>query len=158
MFLHQTHLAYEQHLNARDHMLNKHPKLRYVGLHLASQEWDTDEVAFFLDEFPNTMVDLAERICHLQYQAISDWQKVHDFMVAYQDRIIYGTDCIDDGSLSDNELVNLMDNRYRMHWKFFTGSERMSAPKVAGQFRGLGLPFEVIEKIYNTNAARCYGI
>ncbi|MEX2396046.1 MAG: amidohydrolase family protein, partial [Balneolales bacterium] len=86
MHLHPEYPSYEDQINARDHMLEKHPDLRFVGAHLASLEWDVDEVAKRLDKFPNLAVDLAERICHLQYQAVTDHQKVLDFMVNYQDR------------------------------------------------------------------------
>ena len=158
MYLHSESLPYEAHLNARDTMLRKHPSLRYVALHLASEEWNTDEVARFLENFPNTMVDLAERICHLQHQAVTDWQKIYDFLIDYQDRIIYGTDCVDDNSLTDEALRHYMDDRYRMHWKFFTDTEFMSVPKVNGRFKGMGLPFAVVKKIYNANAVKTYGI
>ncbi len=158
MHLHPEFLRYEAQLKARDAMLKKHPRLRYVGLHLASEEWNTDEVGRFLDDFPNAMVDLAERICHLQHQAVTDWQKIYNFLIQYQDRIIYGTDCVDDNSLTDEELLGHMDNRYRMHWKFFTSTELMSAPKVRGRFISMGLPFGVVEKIYGKNAMRTYGI
>ena len=158
MYRHPECLGYEAHLKARDAMLLKHPKLRYVALHLASEEWNTDNVAHFLNRFPTAMVDLAERICHLQHQAVTDWQKIYDFLVKYQDRIIYGTDCVDDNNLTDEELVRRMNNRYRLHWKFFTENKLMSAAKVKGQFKGLGLPFEVVEKIYRTNAVKTYRI
>lgn len=158
MYLHSECLSYEAHLKARDNRLKKHPGLRYVGLHLASEEWDTDEVAGFLNDFPNAMVDLAERICHLQHQAMTEWQKIYNFLIDYQDRIIYGTDCVEDNGLTDKELVNHMAARYRMHWKFFTEKEIMSVPKVTGDFRGMGLPFKVIEKIYYKNAIKTYGI
>ncbi|WP_149274667.1 amidohydrolase family protein [Pareuzebyella sediminis] len=158
MYLHPECLGYDEHLKARDRMLEKHPKLRYVGLHLASQEWDTDEVAGFLDKFPTAMVDLAERICHLQHQAITDWKKVRAFLMDYQDRIIYGTDCVDENTLTDKELVEFMDGRYRSHWEFFTGHHTMTVPKVTGQFRAMNLPHDVVEKIYSKNAINTYGI
>lgn len=158
MYLHPECLGYEEHLEARDRRLEKHPRLRYVGLHLASQEWNTQAVAAFLEKFPAAMVDLAERICHLQYQAITDWQKIHDFLIRYQDRIIYGTDCVDDNSLSDKQLVEYMDGRYRMHWEFFTGSSTMEVPKVTGRFKAMDLPAEVVEKIYRKNAMKTYGL
>jgi len=158
MYRHPECLGYDAHLKACDAMLLKHPQLRYVALHLASEEWNTDNVAHFLDRFPNAMVDLAERICHLQHQAVTDWQKVNYFLIKYQDRIIYGTDCVDDNSLTDEELVKKMDARYRMHWKFFTGCEIMCAPKVSGEFKGMELPLEAVEKIYHKNATNTYGI
>ena len=57
-------------------MLEKHPKLRFVAAHLASLEWNVDELAKRLDKYPNIALDMAERICHLQFQAVRDWQKV----------------------------------------------------------------------------------
>ncbi|WP_034229101.1 amidohydrolase family protein [Aquimarina pacifica] len=156
MFLHPEYPDYQEHIDARDKVLARHPNLNFVGLHLSSQEWETDLVATFLDTFPNAMVDLAERICHLQHQAVTNWQKVYDFFIRYQDRIIYGSDVIDDNSLSDEQLIAYMDERYKKHWQFFTRQEMMSAPKVSENFRGLGLPFEVIKKIYSENALRTY--
>ena len=156
MYLQPKLPSYEDHLISRNNRLLKNSQLRYVGLHLGSQEWDTDEVSSFLDQFPLAAVDLAERICHLQYQAISNWQKIYDFFIKYQDRIIYGSDVIDDKSLTDNELELLMEKRYKGHWKFFTTKVKMEAPKVTGSFYALGLPDEVVEKIYYKNAQKWY--
>lgn len=158
MYLHPEYPAYEEHLRARNHLLDQHPGLSFVGLHLSSQEWNTAAIGDFLDRYPAARVDLAERICHLQHQAVSDPDKVRDFLINYQDRIIYGSDVIDDGSLNDEELVRYMDERYRRHWQFFTTSEMMSAPKVTGSFRAMDLPQEVVEKIYRENAVEAYGL
>jgi hypothetical protein len=40
------------------------------------------------------------------------------------------------------------------HWKFFTTEEKMSVPKIQGEFRGLKLPADVIDKIYRKNAEK----
>ncbi|MEX1122242.1 MAG: amidohydrolase family protein [Balneolales bacterium] len=158
MHLHPEYPSYEDQINARDHMLEKHPDLRFVGAHLASLEWDVDEVAKRLDKFPNLAVDLAERICHLQYQAVTDHQKVLDFMVNYQDRIIYGTDVIDDGTMSDQELRNHIHALWLAHWEFFTTSKTLTAAEVPVSFKGLKLPQEIIEKIYYKNALKWYSL
>ena len=156
MYLHPEMPAYKDHLEARNRRLEKHPKLRFVGLHLASHEWNVDKIGDFLDKFPLAAVDLAERICHLQHQCKTDWQKVYNFFLKYQDRIIYGTDVIDDGSLSDKELIETMEAKYQMHWRFFTTKDTMSAPKVTGVFNGLKLPDEVIKKVDFENAMKWY--
>ena len=98
MFLHPEYPSYEDQINARDRMLEKHPELQFIGCHLGSLEWSVDELAKRLDKFPNMAVDLAERIVHLQYQSLRDYDKVRNFCIKYQDRILYGTDMIDDGS------------------------------------------------------------
>ena len=156
MYLHPEYPSYEEQIDARDRMLAKHPDLTFVGAHLASLEWNVEEVAQRLDRFPYMGVDLAERISHLQLQAVDDWQKVHDFCMKYQDRIIYGTDIIDDGSKSLAEMEkHAHDIRFR-HWKFFTSDEKMRVPKVSGEFNGLKLPRSVVDKIYCTNAEKYY--
>lgn len=148
---------YWEHVHARDNILDKHPKLMFVGAHIGSLEWDTDEIAARLDKYPNLAVDLADRVCHLQHQAVSNWQKVHDFILQYQDRILYGTDFIDDNSKSQSEKDTwLLQDKWSMHYQFLTTSDLMIAPKVTGEFKGLGLSAAVLDKIYTTNAQKWY--
>ena len=156
MYLHPEMPSYQSQLDARDNLLTKHPRLKFVGLHLTSQEWSVDAVGEFLDRFPNAAVDLAERVCHLQHQAITDWQKVHDFMVRYQDRIIYGTDMQYFNTTDPDDLAASMENRYKNHWQFFTTKSLLTAPKVSGSFMGLGLPEDILLKIYSKNAMQWY--
>ena len=95
MFLHPEYPSYEDQINARDHLLELHPDLIFIGCHLGSLEWNVDELAKRLDKFPNMAVDMAARICHLQYQSQRTAIKVRDFCIKYQDRLLYGTDLSD---------------------------------------------------------------
>lgn len=156
MYKHPEFPSYEDQINARDNVLKKHKKMRFVGAHLASLEWDTNEIARRLDEFPNMAVDMAERICHLEYQCLTDWEKVYDFFVTYQDRLIYGTDIIYDESYSDDEIRNVIKKRWLDDWEFFTTNKMMSVPRVNGLFKGLGLPEKIIHKIYYRNALKYF--
>lgn len=158
MYLHPEVPGYKQQLNARDLVLNRHPKLKFVGLHLASLEWNVDEVATWLDQHPTAMVDLAERICHLQHQTLTHWQRVHDFFVKYQDRIIYGTDFIVHNTEKDLALASYLDHRYQQDWDFFAKDNYMTKPEVTGRFKGLGLPQNVLQKIFHTNAKNTYNL
>jgi len=157
MHLHPEYPTYEQQLEARDNRLMKHPGLRFVGLHLASLEWSVIELAKWLDTFPKAKVDLAERICHLQYQALQDRLSVRDFLINYQDRIIYGTDVIDDGQSPPRQIADRFESLWRFHWKFFATGHVMQAPEFKGMFRGLNLPKAVLDKIFYKNAAFIYG-
>ena len=106
MYLHPEFPTYEEQVAARDHMLEKHPNLKFVGAHLGSLEWNVDELAARLDKFPNMAVDMAARISHLQYQSTKNWQKVHDFFIKYQDRILYATDIQVNGNESASDIKN----------------------------------------------------
>jgi predicted TIM-barrel fold metal-dependent hydrolase len=156
MYLHPEYPSYEDQINARDRMLEKHSDLQFIGAHLGSLEWNVDELAKRLDKFPNMAVDTASRISHLQHQAKTKWQKVHDFCMKYQDRIIYGTDIIVHGTKDPLEMKkDARDIRFR-HWNFFTTDEVMRVPKVEGEFKGLKLPCEVVDKIYRKNAEKWF--
>jgi len=148
--------TYEEEVDARDRMLAKHPNLRFVGAHLGSLEWSVDELAKRLDKFPNMAVDMAARIPHLQYQAVENRQKVYDFMVKYQDRLIYATDHGVDVK-SDFEEVNQSAHETRLSdWEFFATDQLMSGKSFEGEFKGLKLPKVVIDKIYRHNAEKWF--
>jgi predicted TIM-barrel fold metal-dependent hydrolase len=154
MFLHPEYPSYEDQINARDHMLDKHPDLKFVAAHLASVEWDVDEIAKRLDKYPNMAVETAARVTHLQHQAVSNHKKVYDFFIKYQDRILYGSDFeLPARADSASGTKELHDGWYG-HWKFFATDEELSDPQVTGKFNGLHLPKEVIDKIYFSNAQR----
>lgn len=154
MYLHPEMPSYEDHIRAKDHMLEKHPDLVFVGAHLGSLEWNVDELAKRLDKFPNMAVDMAERIAHFQYQAINNWQKVHDFIIKYQDRLLYATDIIVDGRKTPQEMKVHAHNLRLNDWIFFTTDEVMHNGQVKGEFKGLKLPRQVIDKIYRQNAEK----
>ncbi len=161
MYLHPERPSYEDYIKARDHMLEKHPDLTFIGAHLGSLEWSVDELAKRLDKFPNMAVDMAERVSHLQYQALTNWQKVHDFFIKYQDRLLYGTDLrVNAMDIVNNNIKEPADIKkhvhevWSRHWKFFTTDEKMIVPKVQGEFKGLKLPSNVIDKIYFKNAEK----
>ncbi len=101
-------------------------------------------------------VDMAERISHLQYQAVTNWQKVHDFFIKYQDRLIYGTDQRVDATQIPAERNKEAHESWLRHWKFFTTGEKMKVPKVEEEFKGLKLPREVVDKIYRKNAEKWF--
>lgn len=156
MYLHPEYPSYEAQIKSRDQLLVKHPDLKLVGAHLGSMEWSVDLMAKKLDKFPNMALDFAERIGHVQFQSIGDWQKVHDFFIKYQDRLIYGTD------LEANENEDPDDVKKRAHelwlrdWKYFTSGDTLESPLVNGKFKGLMLPKSVVDKIYYKNAEEWY--
>jgi predicted TIM-barrel fold metal-dependent hydrolase len=158
MFLHPEYPSYEDQIAARDNMLRKHPNLHFMGAHLGSLEWSVDELAKHFDMFPNMTVDMAARTCHIEKQSQADWQKVHDFFIKYQDRIIYGTDEGDfDGAEADPlKLQEAVQAIWLRDWKFLTTDETMTSWEVDGNFKGLKLPKEVIEKIFYKNAVKWF--
>ncbi len=158
MYQHDEHPDYWDHIEARDAILDRHPNLRFVGLHLASLEWNLDEVEKRLDRYPNLAVDLAERITHLYYHAEKNRPRVIDFFEKYQDRIIYGTDIINDPSQPAETINRELKRRWTEHWEFLTTDHPIQSDQVSESFRGLGLPEPIFRKIYRLNAIKWYGL
>ena len=118
MYLHPEMPSHDAILGARDRLLAAHPALRFDAVHLASLEWDVDEVASFLDRFPNASVDVAARMVHLEYQAAQRPAKVRRFLMRYQDRILYGSDDAYGPSDSEPGAVAEVHGGWIADWRF----------------------------------------
>ena len=158
MFLHPEYPSYEDQINARDNLLEKHPGLKFIGCHLGSLEWNVDELAKRLDKFPNMAVDLAARICHLQYQSKSNREKIRDFCIRYQDRILYGTDLADNGGGNTERQIENIHNTWIEDWRYFATADKLTSDSFSGSFEGLKLPKEVVTKIFSENAIKWYNL
>ena len=158
MYLHPENPSYETLIKARDNFIERHPNMRFVGAHLGSLEWSVDELAKRLDKYPNMAVDMADRICHLQYQSKTDRERVRNFFIKYQDRLIYATDFWIDSTRDAAKVKNELHETWLEDWKYFTTDEKMTVSRVEGEFRGLKLPKDIIDKIYHHNAVKWFKI
>jgi hypothetical protein len=157
MFMHPECPSYEDQMSARDNLLRKHPGLRFTGAHIASLEWSVDEVAKRLDEFPNLTVDLSARMAHLQRQSLEDYDHVRNFMIRYQDRILYGTDVTINPQDTDHvALSKMLTERWKSHWMYLATDSILHVKNITGDVKGLHLPKTVMDKIFNTNADRFF--
>lgn len=142
---------------ARDHVMEKHPSLRVVGAHLGSLEYDVDEVAARLNQYPNFAVDISARLGDLARQPTA---KVAAFFDRYQDRILFGTDVVmrtPPSTLPPEEraaaLAPLADT-YCTHFAYFDGTAEVNVRGYTA--RGLGLSPVILDRFYATNAQQWY--
>jgi predicted TIM-barrel fold metal-dependent hydrolase len=156
MYLHPEMPSYEEQMAARDRLLAKHAGMRFVGVHLASLEWDVDRLAAFLDAHPAASVDVAARIGQLQYQSQRDRERVRRFFVKYQDRLMYGSDLAQSDEQGDAAFAEDLDTVWRRDWRYFVTGDRFEVPELDGQVRGLALPRAVVDKLYRLNAEKTY--
>lgn len=158
MYFHPEYPSYEALIQSRDHLLEKHPKMKFLAAHLASLEWDVDEIAKRLDKFPGMMVEPAERMGQLHFQSTTNWQKVHDFFIKYQDRIMYGTDIAVSGSFNPDTVKSKAQELWLRDWKYLASDNTLFSPFIEKEVKGLKLPKRVVTKIYFENAQRFFGI
>lgn len=156
MYLHPEMPSWQDQMAARDRMLDAHPKLHFVGVHMASLERDVDELAAFLDRYPGAMVDIAARIGQIQAQSQHDREKVRRFFIRYQDRLMYGTDEAQEPTESGAEMARVTERAWREQWRYFTSDQTFKVYDLDKPVRGLALPRGVIDKLYALNAQRAF--
>ena len=130
-------------LAARDRMFAKHPRTKFIALHVANWPENLDYVSAMLDRLPNVSVEFGAREAELGRQP----RRAREFFIKYQDRIMFGTDFT-----ADEEM-------YRNHFRWLeTNDEYFDYFGYPGQGRwkiyGMGLPDEVLEKVYHLNAEK----
>ena len=144
---------WEEIIAARDRWLARNPGLVVIGAHLASLEQSVDELAERLDRYPNLYIDTAARFNDLAMQPSA---KVRDFLIHYQNRVLYGTD-FGEGDFSRERL----DSGFRQHWSYLGGADSVDfgrADAWHARAAGLALPRPVLEKIAHGNAERVLGL
>lgn len=155
MLLHPEAPSYEDQVNARDNVLKKFPDLTFVAAHIASLEWNLDEVAKRLDQYPNMSIDLSARIAHVQRQSVADYNKVRDFFIKYQDRILYGIDItISEGGDRFDDVSSGMLRKWKSDWAYLATDSTQNIENISGDIKGLHLPKQVVDKVYYGNANR----
>jgi len=120
---------------ARDHVIETNPKLRVVGVHLGSMEKSLNEIAQRLDRYPNFAIDTGGR---LEYLMRMPTERVRDFFVKYQDRILCGTDLELIASADISQSVNEWQLTYTRDWMFLATDRTLSLGDK--QVRALNLP------------------
>ena len=139
---------YDELLAAFGRMVGRHPGTTFVGAHVASAAEDLALVGRLLDANPNLSVDIAARLAELGRQPYS----ARDFFTRYADRILFGVDMAPDPDL------------YAIHYRWLETCDESfdySTDDVPGQGRwqihGIGLPDDVLRKVYRDNAIRVFG-
>ena len=130
----------------RDRMFAKHPHTTFAALHFGSWPENLDFVEQTLEKFPNVMIETGAREGELGRQP----RRVRRLFLKYPDRIMFGTD--------EGASEEMYHNYFR--W-LETEDEYFPYAQYPAQGRwmiyGLGLPDDVLEKVYHGNAERLFG-
>ena len=132
-------------LAQRDRMFAKHPRTTFVALHFGSWPENLDFVEQTLIKFPNVMIETGAREGELGRQP----RRTRELFLKYPDRIMFGTD--------EGAGEAMYQNYFR--W-LETDDEYFPYAQYPAQGRwmiyGLGLPDEVLAKVYHRNAEKLF--
>lgn len=123
----------------------QHPQTIFIGAHVASAAEDLGSVSGWLGKYPNLYVDIAARIAELGRQPYTSRR----FFTKYAGRILFATD------------GPRVPERLGYHWRFletydeyFPYAENPFPPQGFWNIYGVGLPEDVLRKVYYQNAER----
>ena len=155
-----------------ERLLEQFPDRIHLGAHMGGSLEDLDALAKRLDKYPNYILDSSATKWIVRAVAEQPSKNVRDFFIAYQDRILFGSDLV----VGDKYDWDHYASRYWVHQQMWETPIRTECPiedPDAGQgfdprtrtfdaskadgiprLHGIDLPPEVLLKMYRTNAER----
>jgi predicted TIM-barrel fold metal-dependent hydrolase len=137
--------SFDELIDGLDGLLERHPATMFIGAHVGCAAEDLDRVSSMLERHQNFHCDIAARIAELGRQPYT----TREFVIRWQDRVLFGTDMAPDPAW------------YGVYYRFLETADEAFDYDVEGppsqgrwQIHGLGLPVEVLEKVYRSNALR----
>lgn len=137
--------AHRQLIEARNRVIARHPRTKFICAHMADLPEDLAQLDEYLVKYPNMNVEISARVSELGRQPYT----ARRFFLKHADRILFGTD----GVPPMTELIP--------HWRFletfdedFPYEDNPFPPQGLWNIYGIGLPDEVLKKVYSENAAK----
>src|SRR6185436_18146502 len=122
-------------------MFKKHPKTTFINAHFGWYANDLAKLGKLMDDLPNIVVEFGAVIAELGRQPHAAAQ----FFEKYQDRILFGKDSwVPDEYYTYFRVLETNDEYFPYHKKYHA----------FWAMYGMGLPDEILKKIYYKNALR----
>lgn len=167
-----TYGKFEDQFAQLERMLEKYPDRIHLGAHFGGSLEDIDALARRLDKYPHYIVDSSATKWIARAVAEQSESALRDFLIAYQDRILFGSDLV----VGEKYDYAHYASRYWVHQHIWEAEGRINSPIAdpdAGQgfnpktggfdptqatgiptLAGLNLPNDVLLKLYRTNTER----
>jgi predicted TIM-barrel fold metal-dependent hydrolase len=120
-------------------MFRKHPKTKFIDAHLGWYGSDLKKLGQLLDQMPNVYTEIGAVIAELGRQP----RAAKTFLTKYQDRVLFGKDSWAPEEYETYFRVLETEDEYFPYHKRYHAFWRMY---------GIGLPDEILKKIYYKNA------
>ena len=133
--------SFESIIAEQHHVFEKHPTTTFINAHLGWMGNDLDRLGAHLDRYPNVVTEIGAVLAELGRQP----RRARKFLIDYQDRVLFGKDAYNVKEYytyfrvleTEDEYFDYYRKRHAF-WKMY----------------GLGLPDDVLQKLYYKNALR----
>ncbi len=134
-------VPFEQIIAEQHHVFEKHPETTFINAHMGWMANDLDAAGAHLDKYPNVNFGIGAVIAEFGRQP----RRAKKFFTDYQDRILFGKDAYNKEEFYTYFRVLETEDEYFPYYKKYHAYWKMY---------GLGLPDEVLKKVYYKNALR----
>jgi predicted TIM-barrel fold metal-dependent hydrolase len=142
-FAEEEFFKFDELMDMQENLLSSNPDTTFVLAHFGSYSENLGFVAKQLDGHPNMYIDMAARLNELGRQPYTS----RKFLMKYQDRVLFGTDSFPGSSIFPYYY------RYLETWdEYFDYNNDIDSGR--WEIYGIGLPDEVLIKIYHANAVK----
>jgi predicted TIM-barrel fold metal-dependent hydrolase len=158
--------SWEELLRQFEARVARHPGTVFIGAHFGNAAEEPERVARMLSSYPNYFIDTAARVPEFGRHPA---ERMRRFFIEFQDRVLFGSDL---GVSAEGLTLGSGGERpgtpaearvfFARHFEYFeTTHPKMAHPTpIQGRWSidGIGLPREVLEKLYFRNAQRVFGV
>ena len=134
-------VPFAQIMSEQHNVFAKHPKTTFINAHMGWMANDLDAAGAHLDKYPNVNFEIGAVIAELGRQP----RRAKEFFTKYQDRILFGKDAYNKEEFYTYFRVLETEDEYFPYYKKYHAYWKMY---------GLGLPDDVLKKVYYQNALR----
>ena len=133
--------GYDKLMETFENAVRENPKTIFIACHYLNMTHDLPRLGALLDKYPNMYFDISARVAESAHTP----RATREFLIKYQDRVLFGTDNGMDASMYQNifRVLETNDEHFYMpeseyHWAL----------------SGFNLPDDVLKKLYHDNAYR----
>ena len=133
--------GYEKLMTTFENAVRENPKTIFIACHYLNMTHDLPRLGALLDKYPNMYFDISARVAESAHTP----RATREFLIKYQDRVLFGTD-----NGMDPEMYHTI---FRV---LETNDEHFYMPESEYHWAlsAFNLPDEVLKKIYHDNAER----
>jgi predicted TIM-barrel fold metal-dependent hydrolase len=146
-------------------MLETFPDLIWIGAHMGGSPEHPDRLEEMLERYPNLRFDTSAAKWQIR-EVSAHRDAIRDLICRYPDRFLFGSDLVTRHSLDREHYIS----RYWCHRTLWESTREVRSPIADPDYipepggpttpllRGLGLPADVLLKVYRENAVQLLGL
>jgi len=149
----------EEYFAQVERVLEEHPKLTYIGVHMGGWPENLEYLQRMMDTFPGFHIDTSATKWTVR-ELSRQRDRAREFFIRNADRILFGSDLVVQRGIAPSYYTSRFHVQRTMWESEGRAPSMIRDADAQGQpvIEGLGLPGEMLGKLYWGNAERVFGL